>query len=81
MYKVTKTFIYRAKLYAVGQELSDKRCQRMMKDKVAARRGIPAMVAPQEPPEPVVEADPVPPVVSHETKEKKKPGRKPREKT
>lgn len=47
MYKVTKAFIYRAKLYAVGQELTDNAYQRMLRDKVAAKRGVPDMVAPQ----------------------------------
>jgi|LSQX01.2.fsa_nt_gb hypothetical protein len=48
MYKVTKAFIYRAKLYPIGRELTEREYSRMMHDKVAIKRGIPGMVAPQD---------------------------------
>ncbi len=55
MYKVVKAFIYRARLYSVGQELTEHEYRRMMRDKVAIKRGIPVMVASQESPLPSVQ--------------------------
>lgn len=48
MYKVIKPFIYRARLYPIGRELTEREYERMMRDKVAIKRGIPGMVAPQD---------------------------------
>ena len=45
MYRVTKSFIYRARLYPIGHKLTERQYTRMMRDKVAIRRGIPEMVA------------------------------------
>lgn len=50
MYKVTKAFIYRARLYPVGQEVTERQYERMIRDKIAIQRGIPEKVAPQSPP-------------------------------
>ena len=44
MYKVREAFIYKAKLFDVGLELSDAEYQRIARDKVAIKRGIPAML-------------------------------------
>ena len=54
MYKVTKAFIYRAKLYPIGRELTAREYERMMQDRVAIRRGIPDKVALPAKPAPVV---------------------------
>ena len=54
MYKVTKAFIYRAKLYPIGRELTEREHDRMMRDKVAIRRGIPDKVALSATPAPVI---------------------------
>ena len=48
MYKVIKPFIYRARLYPVGRELTESEYARMMRDKVAIKRGVPGMVASQD---------------------------------
>lgn len=48
MYKVIKPFIYRARLYPVGRELTESEYARMMRDKVAIKRGVPEMVASQD---------------------------------
>lgn len=45
MYKVTKAFIYRAHLYPIGTAIPESDYVRMMRDKVAIRRGIPDMIA------------------------------------
>ena len=45
MYKVKKAFIYRARLYPIGMEIPESEYVRMMRDKVAIRRGIPELVA------------------------------------
>lgn len=73
MYKVTKAFIYRAKLYPVGRELTEREYERMMRDRVAAKRGVPDMVAPHGP------KKPDPPVILLETQEQpvQAPARKP----
>lgn len=63
MYKVKKAFIYRAKLYPIGQELTVGEYDRMMRDKVAVRRGIPEMVAPAGRPQPIVQEEIKEPVV------------------
>lgn len=44
MYKVREAFIYKAKLFDVGLELADAEYQRIARDKVAIKRGIPAML-------------------------------------
>ncbi len=44
MYKVTKAFIYRAQLYPINTEIPESEYVRMMRDKVAIRRGIPDMI-------------------------------------
>lgn len=43
-YKVREAFIYKAKLFDVGLELSDAEYQRIARDKVAIKRGIPTML-------------------------------------
>ncbi len=75
MYKVIKPFIYRARLYPVGRELSELEYLRMMRDKVAVKRGIPDMVAPHDPVVPPAPKKVEPPVVVE--KVKKEPARKP----
>ena len=44
MYKVKEAFIYKAKLYDIGLELTEREYQRIARDKVAIKRGIPAML-------------------------------------
>ena len=44
MYKVREAFIYKAKLFDVGLELADAEYQRIARDKVAIKRGIPTML-------------------------------------
>lgn len=46
MYKVTKAFIYRAKLYPIGRKLTENEYERMTRDRVAVKRGIPEKVSP-----------------------------------
>lgn len=48
MYKVTAEFIYRAKLYPIGRELTEFEYNRMIRDKIAVKRGIPEKVAPTD---------------------------------
>ncbi|MFA5448837.1 MAG: hypothetical protein WC292_00125 [Clostridia bacterium] len=55
MYVVTKKFIYRARLYEVGQELTADEFLRMSKDKVAIKRGVQEMVTFVELPLPAAE--------------------------
>ena len=80
MYEAKKAFIYRAKLYSVGQEITPMQYGRMMRDKGAMKRGIPEMVAPQvetkvEQAElPVIDKAEEAPVVT-KAKPKRKPGR------
>ena len=45
MYKVTKAFIYRARLYPAGMDIPESEYVRMVRDKVAIRRGIPELIA------------------------------------
>lgn len=76
MYKVTKAFIYRAKLYPIGRELTEREYDRMMRDRVAIKRGIPGMVAPPAKPLPVVPEEVKEPVVVEEKPVAKKPAAK-----
>lgn len=70
MYKVVKPFIYRARLYPIGLELTEGEYERMMRDKVAIKRGVPEMVAPNDEPEPIVPDEPEEQVVPEEVVEK-----------
>lgn len=73
MYEAKKAFIYRAKLYSVGQEITPVQYERILRDKVAIKRGIPSMVAPRV--EAEVRQVELPAKKEVEPKPKKKPGR------
>ena len=81
MYKVTKAFIYRARLYPVGQEVTERQYERMIRDKIAIQRGIPEKVAPQS--QPVASDKKAAPEEKVETKTKpdKRPAASPKKST